>query len=212
MISQHQLKILFEYRNGHFIWRHDLPNKAGLRNTKAGYRDKSNGDIWMITINGKKRPLHRLVYLYHHGRWVKRVYHLDGNTLNNRIENLTTSRHKAYGTKLSRLPESLITSEDVKAVFDYKVGELYWKKCSALGTGRAGGRAGYIDTQSGYKVVNYRGRRYQVHRLIYLYHMGKYDGPMYFMDGDNMNTKIQNLSDMDITRIELPDGDFTYLI
>jgi len=209
MITQKQLKYLFDYRKGHFIWRRNLPKKGGLRNTLAGYCDKSNGNCRMVTINGKKRQLHRLVYLYHHGIWPDQIFHLDRNPMNNRIENLTNSRKKAYQAKLGRLPERLLTSENVREVFDYKVGELYWKKRSALGRGAAGSIAGYVDKQSGYKTLNYRGRRYQVHRLIYLYHFEKYHGPIFFQDGDKLNTKVQNLSDL--LRVELPNGTFDYI-
>ena len=212
MITQEQLQYLFEYRNGHFIWRRNLPSKGGLKNTLAGYSDKSNGNCWMITINGKKRQLHRLVYLYYYGTWPEKVYHLDGNPLNNKIENLTNSRQDIYKRKSNRLPERFRTAVDVREVFDYRVGELCWKDHTALGRGAGGVKAGYVDKQSGLKVLNYRGHRYQVHRLIYLYHFDKNRGPLYFIDGDMLNTKIQNLSDIEMVRVELDNGDFDYVI
>lgn len=212
MISQEQLTKVFEYRNGHLIWRIDLPKKFGLKNTCAGYSDISNGNYRMITINGKKRQLHRLVYLYHYGAWPDRVYHLDGNPFNNKIENLTTKRSEVHELKLVSLPTYLRSSNDISTVFDYKVGELYWKRRSALGRGAAGYKAGYVDNHSGIKVVNYRGRRYQLHRLIYLYHLNERPRIIYFMDGNKLNTKIQNLSDIEMNRIEYPNGDFEYLI
>lgn len=42
-----------------------------------------------ITINGRPLPVHRLVWLYCYGLWPSgEIDHIDGNRLNNRIDNL----------------------------------------------------------------------------------------------------------------------------
>jgi hypothetical protein len=41
-----------------------------------------------IGIDGKPQALHRMIFLYHHGYLPKVTDHIDGNRLNNRIENL----------------------------------------------------------------------------------------------------------------------------
>jgi len=41
-----------------------------------------------VCIDGKPQALHRMIFLYHHGYLPKVTDHIDGNRLNNRIENL----------------------------------------------------------------------------------------------------------------------------
>ena len=76
---------LFEYRDGELYWKvnryrvKSLGKLAGwIENT--GYR--------RVLIDGKKYQIHRLVYMMHYGFMPKTIDHLDGNRLNNKIENL----------------------------------------------------------------------------------------------------------------------------
>jgi hypothetical protein len=51
------------------------------------------------TINGKKAPMHRHIIEEHIGRELEpleHVYHLNGNSKDNRIENLTIIRKKSW--------------------------------------------------------------------------------------------------------------------
>jgi hypothetical protein len=76
MITQDQLRALFQYVDGELIRNGKV---AGSVN-KQGYR--------IICVNYKMYKAHRLVFLYHHGYEPKQVDHIDGNKLNNKIENL----------------------------------------------------------------------------------------------------------------------------
>lgn len=77
--TKEQLHQLFEYKDGELYWKKRNQNKAGsLRNDGRKH----------ITINYKIYKLHRIIFLWHHGYLPKEIDHIDGNPLNNRIENL----------------------------------------------------------------------------------------------------------------------------
>lgn len=68
-------------------------NLKDNRIVKIGYGEvkyflnKSIG-YYSINLNGKLYLLHRIIYACHHGYYPEYVDHIDGNTLNNNIENL----------------------------------------------------------------------------------------------------------------------------
>jgi len=85
-ITQEFLLEHFDYRNGEFYWKKPLSarvkvgDRAGT-NDKFGYRQ--------IGIKGKIYREHRLVWLYHCGKWPEKfIDHINGIKWDNRIENL----------------------------------------------------------------------------------------------------------------------------
>ncbi|MNQ87894.1 AP2 domain protein [compost metagenome] len=88
-ITQKELKEVLAYDplSGGFVWL-KRPNKLSniKRLTEA---DKLRGKYKEVSINNKKYKSHRLVWLYAYGEFPKgMVDHIDGNRLNNRVENL----------------------------------------------------------------------------------------------------------------------------
>jgi hypothetical protein len=85
MLTRDLLLELFEYRDGILYWKISKAfciqrgDVAGTINSK-GYH--------VTSINYKPRLNHRLVFLMHHGYLPKMIDHIDGDKLNNRIENL----------------------------------------------------------------------------------------------------------------------------
>lgn len=83
-IAQDVLKELFEYRDGKLFWKiSKTPIKIGKETgtiNSTGYK--------CTTVNKKTYLTHRLIFLYHHGYLPEMVDHIDGNPLNNNIENL----------------------------------------------------------------------------------------------------------------------------
>ena len=85
MITQKLVKELFKYKDGELYWMID-----SAYNVKKGFIAGSLGK------KGYKRTCikaihylnHRLIFLYHNGYFPKKVDHIDGNPLNNKIENL----------------------------------------------------------------------------------------------------------------------------
>jgi len=84
-LSQEQLKEWFNYHSdGYLVWAVSRGKaKAGK---KAGMIHK-NGYL-RTGINGKVYSNHRLIYIWHYGKTSKFIDHIDGNPLNNKINNL----------------------------------------------------------------------------------------------------------------------------
>ena len=94
------LHSLLDYRDGTLFW------KVNRGKAKAG--DKAgcigNRGYVLIVINGKQRMAHRLVWIMHGNDPVLMLDHIDGNQLNNRIENLRpiTVSQNQRNTKLRK--------------------------------------------------------------------------------------------------------------
>jgi hypothetical protein len=92
--SQERIHELFEYREDNisqpFLWK-IKPNRFGRVNIGdvAGGIRKSDGYCRLKT-DGQDYQLHRIVWIYHNGDIPDemQVDHIDGNPLNNQIENL----------------------------------------------------------------------------------------------------------------------------
>lgn len=64
---------------------------AGCRKAgdEVGWVDSSNGISYRVTkVNREKVRLHRLAFFYVNGRWPNQIDHINGNGLDNRLENL----------------------------------------------------------------------------------------------------------------------------
>jgi hypothetical protein len=84
-ITKEILNFLFDYKNGELYWKFSLSSKSP-KGTIAGTikHDKYR----RIGLNKKPYLAHRLIFMMHHGYLPEIVDHIDGNRLNNRIENL----------------------------------------------------------------------------------------------------------------------------
>jgi hypothetical protein len=94
------LHSLLDYRDGTLFW------KVSRGKVRAG--DKAgcigNRGYVLIVINGKQRMAHRLIWIMHGNDPVPMLDHIDGNQLNNRIENLRpiTVSQNQRNTKLRK--------------------------------------------------------------------------------------------------------------
>jgi len=79
--------------------------------------------------------------------------------------------------------------------FEYKDGKLLYKE-SPSNRVKVGKEAGYINTNS-YKQVQINGKRYLVHRIIFLMHYGYMpENDIDHIDGNKLNNRIENLREV----------------
>lgn len=84
-MTQDEVRGLFEYHDKGLYWKEDRHSNK-VKGLLAGAPD-SRG-YRCVHINKKIYKMHRLVYLYHHGYFPKVVDHINGDTLDNSIDNL----------------------------------------------------------------------------------------------------------------------------
>lgn len=78
-VTQDQLKDLFDYKDGKLIRK---------KNGKSAVIAMGMKRYERISVDGKIQTLHRMIFLWHHGYLPKTIDHIDGDRLNNKIENL----------------------------------------------------------------------------------------------------------------------------
>lgn len=92
MMTQAELHGRFEYReDGNLIRRYSTTGNGNFAGAVVGYRpkEKSRNNRYVTTkIDGQHYTVHRLIYLYHHGVMPDQLDHINGDSLDNRIENL----------------------------------------------------------------------------------------------------------------------------
>lgn len=88
----------------------------------------------------------------------------------------------------------MITYEEVKKLFTYKDGWLYWNRPhkSARGKYVPGDRAG-VKHSAGYIQISLHKKLYLAHRLIFLYHHGYLPRVLDHINGDKTDNRIENI-------------------
>jgi len=88
-----KLKEATDYVDGALVWKESYRSRKKGRHIgtphNKGYR--------AANFNGRRCLLHTLVFAYHYGYFPKMLDHIDGDRLNNRIENLRECTHKENG-------------------------------------------------------------------------------------------------------------------
>lgn len=87
----------------------------------------------------------------------------------------------------------MLTQQEIKNLFDYQEGIIYWK-VSRSGIKHDGNGAGCLH-HNGYKVVCINGKSYRVHRLIWIMFNGDIPNSIFVdhIDRNKLNNKIENL-------------------
>lgn len=103
------------------------------------------------------------------------------------------------------------TQEQVRALFDYKDGQLLWKEDQPRGRGKKGDRAGILYTSANFKYrrISIKGVAHRSAYLVWLYHTGEFPRRLIIKDGDRLNDRIENLElderpSLKVARDEVP--------
>lgn len=88
-----------------------------------------------------------------------------------------------------------MNQEVLKCLFDYRDGGLHWK-IDRGSNAKSGNRAGRL-LPTGYRSVHISGRRYQEHRLIYLWHTGVMPQQIDHINRIKSDNRIENLRSCD---------------
>ena len=122
----------FEYVDGSLFWKKAPGNKV-----KAGSRAGGRSSRYeTVQFKGKMLAVHRVIFAIIHGRMPECIDHIDGNSFNNRIENLreASNRENQYN---SRRPQH--NTSGVKGV-SWDASESKWRVQIKTELGRNWGR------------------------------------------------------------------------
>ena len=102
MLTQDYINSVLRYDDGKLFWKQTMNQRAFAGKFAGALR--ARGDYLDIQLKGKKYRLHRLVFFMFNGWWPTVVDHIDGNTLNNRIENLraATQLQNIYNSRIRK--------------------------------------------------------------------------------------------------------------
>ena len=87
-----------------------------------------------------------------------------------------------------------MTKKEVRALFNYDSrGFLSWKKTGVATRKKPGEPIGWVCGQRGYVVTQFEGKRYFVHRLIWVYHYGKTKKMVDHINRIRTDNRIENI-------------------
>jgi hypothetical protein len=93
IITQEYLQSIFNYKDGELYWN---VNRSGIqKGDMAGCIDSKG--YKRIRLNGKKLLNHRIIFMIHKGYLPMMLDHINGNVLDNKIENLREANRSQNG-------------------------------------------------------------------------------------------------------------------
>lgn len=107
------LKTIFKYLDGNLYYL-KKPNNHCKLELPAGWESTHNGKRYKrICINKKSYYLHQIIFCFHYGFIPKYIDHKDGNSLNNKIDNL---REATQSQNVHNSPKRKNNKSGVKGV------------------------------------------------------------------------------------------------
>lgn len=124
-LTQGLLKELFDYRDCELYRK---GSKGGVKIGSQAGTLRSDG-YRAIQINGKIYQEHRLIFLYHHGYSPEFLDHIDGNPLNNSINNLREATNQENG--MNRKKNKSINGKPTSSIYKGVTRAKHAKKWTA---------------------------------------------------------------------------------
>lgn len=186
--SKKEIERKYYYDNGQLLYVVDSGiggrYKAG---TLAG--NVNNQGIRMVQIDGKQFQAHQFIWTIFHGEWPERALrHVNGNLLDNRIENLEMDS-AARGKR-----DAPLDVDRLNEVMSYnpETGLFHWK-VSLRNRTLPGDLVGYIN-DSGYRLCVIDQQKIRLHKAAWAIHYGEMPpGYIDHINGIRDDNRIINL-------------------
>jgi len=119
-----------------------------------------------------------------------RCYLPDEEKLNIKIANLPTIKHEKVEL------DNRLSFEEARKYFRYKDDKIYWLKppYKNIKIGSEAGGLRISKNRNTYRIITLKGRIYLTGQIIFLLIHGYLPKYLFFIDGDTLNTKIENLT------------------
>lgn len=158
---------ILRYDNGDLYWR-----DSGL---VATYLSR-HGSLYVRLPNQSTRPAHIIVWEMHKREYARFLEHIDGNILNNHIDNLCS---KGAGI---RPTQDFVTSR-----FYYDGKDLRFRSTNKL--------VGTVSKE-GYRRFSLSNRIFGVHQLVWLYHHGVIPPEIDHINQNKLDNSLENLREV----------------
>lgn len=89
-----------------------------------------------------------------------------------------------------------ITQEEIKELFKYNNGKIYWKKVNAMAKNINNGDRAGSKHNTGYRNVKVNNKTYREHRIIFLYHYGYLPKEIDHINNVKDDNRIENLREV----------------
>lgn len=101
MLTQEQAINYFDYKDGQLYWKIKKSRNTTIGEIAGTLSKRDNR--YKVICDGKQYLVHRVIFLIHHGYLSEEIDHINGNPMDNRIENLraTTKAQNQWNRKVS---------------------------------------------------------------------------------------------------------------